>query len=139
MHHLFDTTADLVGNYNDISRFVRSDPEKDVYVFWRDWAPKDEPPSSAIAEIDDGELCHAPIGDVPIKSAWAWDAAKGVWVRPENPYPGMTLLLHVSAGMYSEEFGWMQDSKKAVNPVMPGKESIEKNDDDRKSYGNHLQ
>ena len=60
---LFDTSADLGGNEIDISRFVRSDQEKDVYVFWRDWAAKNEAPPVTIAEIDDGELCHAPISE----------------------------------------------------------------------------
>src|ERR1019366_4577560 len=52
---LFDTSADLGGNEIDISRFVRSDPERDVYVFWRDWEGKTPP--DKMAEIDDGELC----------------------------------------------------------------------------------
>jgi CRISPR-associated endonuclease/helicase Cas3 len=96
---LFDTSPDLGGNEIDISRFVRSDPERDVYVFWRDWEGKTPP--DKMPEIDEGELCPAPIGDLLPKMVWAWNAAEGKWARPETIYPGMTLLLHVSDGKYT--------------------------------------
>ena len=61
---LFDTSADLGGNEIDISRFVRSDPDRDVYVFWREWEDKDQAPPNDMAEIRDEELCPAPIWDL---------------------------------------------------------------------------
>ena len=136
---LFDTSSDLGGNEIDISRFVRSDPEKDAYVYWRDWAG-DTPPEK-MAEPDDGELCPAPIWDLPLKSvkAWAWNAAEGKWARPETIYPGMTLLLHVSEGKYTPDCGWMADSKAAVPPVVTAGAENEKNDDDRRSYVKYRQ
>jgi CRISPR-associated endonuclease/helicase Cas3 len=136
---LFDTSADLGGNDIDISRFVRSDREKDVYVFWRQWEGKDTPPPVKIAEIDDGELCPAPLWDVSPKAAWAWNSVEGVWVRPESIYPGMTLLLHVSEGKYTEDFGWQTESRETVKVLEPGDRAIEPNDDDSKSYGRYRQ
>jgi CRISPR-associated endonuclease/helicase Cas3 len=133
---LFDTSSDLGGNEIDISRFVRSDPERDVYVFWRHWegaTPND------ITEIDDGELCPAPIGDLLPKMVWAWNAAEGEWARPETIYPGMTLLLHVSEGKYSADYGWLPESKAAVVSLERGGPEIERNDDDRKTYAKYRQ
>ncbi len=136
---LFDTSADLGGNEIDISRFVRSDPERDVYMFWRDWEGKDTTPPEKMAEVEDGELCPAPIGDVPRKAVWAWNAAEGKWARPETIYPGMTLLLHVSEGKYTADYGWRLESKEAVVPLVSSGPVMEKNDDDRKTYGKHRQ
>lgn len=134
---LFDTSADLGGNEIDISRFVRTDPERDVYVFWRDWEGKK--PLDKMPEIDDGELCPAPIGDVSPKIAWAWNTVKGAWVRPETIYPGMTLLLHVSEGKYAPGYGWRPESKETVVPLVLSGPEIERNDEDRKSYVKYRQ
>jgi len=134
---LFDTSADLGGNEIDISRFVRSDPERDVYVFWRDWEGKTPP--DKMPEIDDGELCPAPIWDLSPKAAWAWNAAEGKWARPETIYPGMTLLLHVSEGKYTADHGWLPESKAAVVPLAQSGPAIEPNDDDRKTYVKYRQ
>src|ERR1035441_1364515 len=108
---LFDTSADLGGNEIDISRFVRSDPERDVYVYWRDWADKDKTPPKEMAEVDDGELCPAPTWEVSARTAWAWNAAEGEWARPETIYAGMTLLIHVSEGKYTADYGWRPGSE----------------------------
>jgi CRISPR-associated endonuclease/helicase Cas3 len=136
---LFDTSADLGGNEIDISRFVRSDPERNVYVFWRDWEGKDNTPPEKMAEVEDGELCPAPIGDVSSKTAWAWNAVEGEWSRPETIYPGMTLLLHVSEGKYTADYGWRLESKEAVVPLVLSGPAMEKNDDDRKTYVKYRQ
>jgi CRISPR-associated endonuclease/helicase Cas3 len=134
---LFDTSADLGGNEIDISRFVRSDPERDAYVFWRDWEGKIPP--DKMPEIDDGELCPAPIGDVPPKAVWAWNAVEGKWARPETIYPGMILLLHVSEGKYAPDYGWRPESKEAVVPLVSSGPVIEPNDDDRRTYVKYQQ
>lgn len=136
---LFDTSADLGGNEIDISRFVRSDPERDVYVFWRHWAGKDTPPPEKMAEVDDGELCPAPLWDVSPKMVWAWNAVEGEWSRPETIYPGMTLLLHVSEGKYTTDYGWRPESKEGVSPLVSSGHAMEKNDDDRKTYAKYRQ
>jgi CRISPR-associated endonuclease/helicase Cas3 len=136
---LFDTSADLGGNEIDISRFVRSDPERDVYVFWRDWAGKDKAPPEKMAEVDDGELCPAPTWEVSARTAWAWNAAEGEWARPETIYAGMTLLMHVSEGKYTADYGWRPGSKVAVEPLVASGPEMEKNDDDRKTYVKYRQ
>jgi CRISPR-associated endonuclease/helicase Cas3 len=133
---LFDTSSDLGGNEIDISRFVRSDPERNVYVFWRAWEGKTPP--DKMPEVDDGELCPAPIGDLP-KTVWVWNAAEGKWARPETIYPGMTLLLHVSEGKYSADYGWLPESKAPVLSLERGGSEIESNDDDRKTYVKYRQ
>ena len=136
---LFDTSPDLGGNEIDISRFVRSDPERDVYVFWRDWEGKDKRPPETMAEVNDGELCPAPIWNVSSKTAWAWNAVEGEWSHPETIYAGMTLLLHVSDGKYTTDYGWRPESKEAVVPLIAGGQAIERNDEDRKTYVKYRQ
>jgi CRISPR-associated endonuclease/helicase Cas3 len=135
---LFDTSTDLDGNDIDISRFVRSDSDRDVYVVWRDF---DAPPEN-LPEIDEGELCPAPIGDfdkIAAKVAWCWNSAKGKWERPDSVYPGLTLLMHVKEGKYTKDYGWSPDSKMAVMPLVKSDEEIEPNDDDRNSFRKYRQ
>jgi CRISPR-associated endonuclease/helicase Cas3 len=137
---LFDTSTDLDGNEIDISRFVRSDPDRDVYVVWRDWQG-DTPPEN-VPEIDEGELCPAPIGDfdkIAAKVAWCWNSATGKWVRPDPVYPGLTLLMHVKEGKYTKDYGWSPDSKAAVTPVAKSTTQIEPNDADPNSFRKYKQ
>jgi len=137
---LFDTSTDLDGNEIDISRFVRSDPDRDVYVVWRDW--QGEVPPENVREIDEGELCPAPIGDfdkIAAKVAWGWNSATGRWARPDPVYPGMTLLMHVKEGKYTKDYGWSPDSKVAVTPLTLSDTEIEANNADPNSFQMHRQ
>ena len=129
---LFDTSPDLGGNQIDISRFVRSDPDRDVYVAWRDWHG-DKPPDD-MEEISDGELCPAPIGDLDKVPVWCWNAARGEWVRPDSVYPGLTLLMSVRQGKYTKGYGWSADSKAAVTPVQNLGGVMDRHDADPKSF-----
>jgi CRISPR-associated endonuclease/helicase Cas3 len=79
------------------------------------------------------------IGDVSSKTAWAWNAVEGEWSRPETIYPGMTLLMHVSEGKYTTDYGWRLESKEAVVPLVLSGPAMEKNDDDRKTYVKYRQ
>lgn len=133
---LFDTSSDLGGNEIDISRFVRSDPDRNVYVFWRDWEGK--APPAQMTEVTDVELCPAPIDDLP-KSVWSWNAAEGEWERPETIYPGMTLLVHSSEGKYTKDYGWWPESAAAVVPLVKEGPAIEANDSDRKTFAKYRQ
>jgi CRISPR-associated endonuclease/helicase Cas3 len=111
---------------------VRSDQERDVYVLWREWDLKSEgPPEGA---IDEGELCPAPIEDLKKATAWAWDPVKGKWEQPETLFPGMTLLLHATAGKYTAAYGWSPDSKAPVTPVEAVPGEMEKADEDPRSW-----
>jgi CRISPR-associated endonuclease/helicase Cas3 len=57
---LFDTTPDLAGNQIDVSRFVRSGDETDVYVAWREWSIESAPTRTDLGCITDDELCPVP-------------------------------------------------------------------------------
>ena len=132
---LFDTSADLGGNGIDISRFVRSDQDRGVYVAWRDW--RGDAPAENMPEIDESELCPAPIGDfdkIAAKVAWCWNSAMGRWVRPDAVYPGLTLLLHVTEGKYTQDYGWSPDSKSAVPLLAASGPEIEPDDADVRSF-----
>jgi CRISPR-associated endonuclease/helicase Cas3 len=128
---LFDTSSDLGGNVIDISRFVRSGEDHDVYVLWREWDRKNGSPGE---ESNDSELCPVPIGEAP-QDALTWNAADGLWARPEKKiYPGMTLLLHTSEGKYTKEYGWSLDSKAPVPPVSEAATAVDRIDADPRSF-----
>jgi len=120
---LFGTDPDLAGGFTNVSQFVRdADRNVDVQVFWRDFSTKrtfrlNEP------QPHRDELCPVPffelrrfLGDKGV--AWEWNPEPtrsnplGGWERrrAKEIWPGMTLLLPVSAGGYSDELGWTGDS-----------------------------
>ena len=145
---LFDTSPDLAGNHIDISRFVRSGENRNVYVAWREWpgGATGDPPPEKLPDIEEAELCPVPIGDIRTFAAkhavWSWDALGGRWgrARAEEFYPGCALLVHVSEGGYTSESGWSPDSKTPVVPWEPsGREGAEPLDDDRKTFLNYRQ
>jgi CRISPR-associated endonuclease/helicase Cas3 len=118
---LFDTTPDLTGNQIDVSRFVRSGDETNLYVAWRSWEGE-EPDRRAFARQ---ELCPVPF--FPGRSefrdwlkkheAWTWNyARRGRWekIDPGRVYAGMRLLVRSEAGGYLPDRGWAPDSKAAV-------------------------
>ena len=122
---LFDTDPDLTGFDVDVSPFIRDAADTDLQVFWRDISTiGDEQPPRPLAE----ELCA-----IPISAARDWLKKAGkhkkdfVFVRdPQwrrgdkrlgtappgwarlggNPWPGLTLLVDVSAGGYKEDLGF---------------------------------
>ncbi|HEY7392285.1 MAG TPA: CRISPR-associated helicase Cas3', partial [Bryobacteraceae bacterium] len=136
---LFDTSSDLGGNQLDISRFVRSGEDTNVYVAWRDWEGE-KPPKEP--QIGDEELCPVPIGDakdLKQEARW-WNAVTSEWQHPETePFPGMVLLLHSSKGHYTPELGWSPESKERVEPVPGGVEPMEGLADERKSFASYRQ
>jgi CRISPR-associated endonuclease/helicase Cas3 len=137
---LFDTSPDLGGNEIDISRFIRSGLERDVYVAWRDW--RGEVPPDDMPEIEECELCPAPISDLKEaagKRTWRWDARAGRWMRPEAVYPGLTLLMHASEGMYTPDLGWQAESKARVEPVAGEGPELESLADERRSLASSRQ
>ncbi len=139
---LFDTSSDLGGNEIDISRFVRSGEDRDVYVAWRAWGGGGAP--EGLLDIDESELCSAPIGDVKELSKkiafWSWDALAAQWIRPVAIYPGLTLVMHVSEGKYTRDLGWSPESTGSVEPIRPmGGEAPEAMKDERKSFVSYRQ
>jgi CRISPR-associated endonuclease/helicase Cas3 len=142
---LFDTSSDLGGNEVDISRFVRSSGDRDVYVAWRDWPDggRGQEPLAEMKEIEEAELCPAPIGylrEIAKESAWCWNAVATKWERPRVVYPGLTLLMHTSEGRYSAELGWSPESGAPVTSLEPSSgPTAEGQDDDRKSFVSYRQ
>lgn len=110
---LFGTDPDLAGGFTNISQFVRDDDRNvDVQVFWRDFSTKvgrglDEP------QPHRDELCRVPFFELrrflgSKGAAWEWTPEWSRWERRRDReiWPGMTLLLPLSAGGYSDELGW---------------------------------
>jgi CRISPR-associated endonuclease/helicase Cas3 len=128
---LFDTAPDLSGNNIDVQRFVRGDdPDTDVQVFWRDMAADKNWGDSPERK----ELCNVPVGSARAFlqkekiDGFLWDHLDGRWRRVRDPAreirPGVTILLPVTAGGYSER-GWDPDSKAPVLPLPPERKKKE--------------
>ncbi len=119
---LFDTSPDLSGADTDISRFIRSDDQRDVSVFWAEVADDDPPPE--LQPLRQG-LCSIPVGKVDkwlfkngrLKEnhrAWYWDYVDSRWyrLRPGYTYPGLSLLVSDDTGGYNPETGFTGKRKK---------------------------
>lgn len=132
---LFDTTPDLSGYDLDVSRFIRSEQDRDVFLAWRlgEPATKDDAPSR-------DELCSAPIHEVKTflqkKTAWTWDALAGEWTRAsaESLRPGMVLVLLARDGGYDVARGLDLKSKKEVPTLQLVAACEEGNDDDPRTF-----
>lgn len=139
---LFDTSADLGGNQLDISRFVRSGEDRDVYVAWWNWTGSSPPPN----EVMESELCPVPVGELKVdkkaaRRVWFWNAAASAWERPDpdSIYPGMVVLLHSTEGKYTPELGWSRDSKTPVPEAERGATAAEGMIDERRSWVTYRQ
>jgi len=124
---LFDTTPDLSGADIDISRFIRSDDERDLRVFWAEVPGKTSPPD--LKPTRDA-LCAVPFlkardwlcgkesgtNKAPrLKEgmrAWVWDYQDGAWrtVERRDLYPGQTVLVAAQCGGYDSQRGWWPDT-----------------------------
>lgn len=134
---LFDTDPDLTGFDVDISPYVRDAADTDVHVFWRDVKAlaNETKPVRAARE----ELCAVSIG-----RAKAWVEAlrkrkrpvhvpdplwrKGERARADTPpgwrrldgepWPGVTLLVDISAGGYDPAVGFVGEASQGqVTPI----------------------
>lgn len=111
---LFDTSTDLAGHDIDISSFIRETDETDVAIAWRDWAEPKLPDD--MGAIQQQELCRVSIGrardffsKLKNHKAWVRDGWRG-WKEAATLSPGMTLLLHCSAGGYDPKLGFTGDT-----------------------------
>ena len=137
---LFDTTPDLSGYDLDVSRFIRSEQDRDVLLAWRSSEPvtKDDAPGR-------DELCSAPIHEVKDflqkKTAWTWNALAGEWTRAsaETLRPGMALVLLAKDGGYDATRGLDLKAGKAVVTVPLSASSEEGNDDDPRTFLRYTQ
>ena len=128
---LFDTTPDLAGNHIDVSRFVRSGDETNVYVAWRNWPEKEAPPRRGFLTDELCPVSYFPAGGKDVRElrdllkrsggGWIWNYTKrGRWekINWQDPiYAGMRLLLRSDAGGYDPDHGWTPDGKQPVAPT----------------------
>lgn len=137
---LFDTTPDLAGNHIDVSRFVRSGEETNVFVAWRKW----EGDTPGPARLSDRELCPVARGEelkalIKKHGAWFWDfTGNGKWVpftTDERLYPGMRILFHSATGGYTAQRGWSPHSAAPVKSVDPAVGEEDSADRDNRSFG----
>ncbi len=109
---LFGTEADMSGGFTDVSQFVRSaDRNVDLQVFWREL--KNSSPAADESWPLRVELCSLPVyelrrlvgGKFP---AYEWNPESRAWEsrRSKEIQPGMTLLLPLTNGCYSDQLGW---------------------------------
>ena len=124
---LFDTSPDLSGADLDVSRFIRSGEERDVYVCWVDEDHIDSDTRAPTPDIQPlrGGLCPVPVYRVHkwlfqsgrLKdgcSAWYWDYLGGAWqtLRPEGCYPGQVILVVAGYGGYTPDRGFTGEKRK---------------------------
>lgn len=133
LEDLFDTDPDLTGFDVDVSQYIRQPNDTDVRVVWRDFDTKNGPESELAPQKD--ELCAAPISGVrtwltrlrsrgyrayrldPLAKR-AGSQEKRAWILLEgDPWPGLVLLVHHSAGGYLPERGFDPSSKQIVEVV----------------------
>ena len=129
---LFDTTPDLTGADLDIGRFIRSDSERDLHIFWID-VPKDLNKSwqpDANRRPHRRELCAVPFEKArgwlcdkdklkKDKQAWVWDWLDGEWRTATRGQllPGRIVCVANSCGGYDLRCGFNPESKETVSVV----------------------
>jgi CRISPR-associated endonuclease/helicase Cas3 len=132
---LFDTTPDLAGHDLDIARYIRDGEDTDVQVFWRDCGQNPNQPLQA--EPAAAELCRVSLprfrdfldklakfesraaGIKP--QAFTWNPLVEEWQPARTARAGGTYLLHVKAGGYSPDLGWVGAAQlgQPVEPLPP--------------------
>lgn len=137
---LFDTSTDLAGHDIDISSFIREADETDVALVWRDWS--DLRPPEDMDALQQQELCRVSIGRASVGRAreffdrlkkqnqkvWVRDSLRG-WQEATTLCPGMTLLLHCSAGGYDPDLGFTGSTPHT--PAVELEQRISPDQDDR--------
>ena len=132
---LYDTDPDLTGFDVDVSPYVRDAEDTDVQVFWRDFDRSEGPVGQPPPRRE--ELCSVPIGQArdwlkkvrekqrlrPYQADPQARRSRGTsrhtaWVPLDSPpWPGLVLMLHVSAGGYSSATGFDPAETAPVVPV----------------------
>lgn len=152
---LFDTTPDLSGYDLDVSRFIRTEDDRDVMVAWRDLGGA-APRGKARPERD--ELCSVPVGEISalLKStkkgrtpleAWSWNSVDGDWQafnarNADQLRPGMTFWLDCQTGAYDIRRGWDPESAEPVPEVESKRDRREDEEalaDDPQSFRRYTQ
>jgi CRISPR-associated endonuclease/helicase Cas3 len=110
----FDSDANLSLGFTDVSPFVRGlDSDTDVYVLWRDSWPQLTGKPDFLPDYQRDEVCPVPVGKARaarhvLEQGWLWRGKESGWisVRESDLFPGMTILLPLSAGGYDNVAGW---------------------------------
>jgi len=117
VYGLFSTEPDLAGGFTDISPFIRTtDLSADVSVYWREFKDR---PAEEMPAPGRNELLNIPsfiLGQFlqeSGQSAFLWNEETEEWdtIKRNAVVPGMTLLLPINAGGYSDEKGWTGNSR----------------------------
>jgi CRISPR-associated endonuclease/helicase Cas3 len=145
---LFDTTSDLSGYDLDVSRFIRSENDRDLLIAWR----KEYPPRTKDDAPSREELCSAPIHEIntlvkPAKKgrikfdAVTWHSLQGEWsaVTADELRPGMILVANAASGGYDMLRGWDPNSEKPVIEVTEEHGEEEGNDDEPRTFLKYTQ
>jgi CRISPR-associated endonuclease/helicase Cas3 len=153
---LFDTTPDLTGGDLDVSRFIRTGDERDVYVFWPELEKNAAPPAKR--KPGRRELCAVPFlqarnwlcGEETKTNrkpklrggmrAWVWDWLSGKWTTAGRASltPGRIVCVAADCGGYLSHVGFEAKSAITVPPIPAPKVSeesavLEESDDQQDS------
>ncbi len=135
LERLFDTTPRFCEADVDVSRWIHSSEESNLYVFWAPVAGGRNPGSGLRPSGD--ALCAVPVSaaqtwlcgnadKTPKGSrlkekmrAWVWDRAGGKWrrARRQDLNPGQTVLVAADCGGYDPEKGWWPAGQAVVPAV----------------------
>ncbi len=131
---LYDTDPDLTGFDVDVSSYVRDAEDTDIRVFWRDFDRSEGPLGQPVPRRE--ELCAVPIGPArdwlkkvrekqrlrayradPQAQRRDRSSRSTAWIPLDAvPWPGLVLMLHVTAGGYSPATGF---DPAVTEPVVP--------------------
>ena len=131
---LYDTDPDLTGFDVDVSPYVRDTEDTDIHVFWRDF-DRSEGPLAQPPPLRE-ELCAVPIGQArdwlkkvrdkqrlrayqanPQAQRRGVGTGPAAWVPLDaDPWPGLVLMVHVTAGGYAPAIGF---DPAVTTPVVP--------------------
>ena len=132
---LYDTDPDLTGFDVDVSPYVRDAEDTDIHVFWRDFDRSEGPLAQPLPLRE--ELCAVPIGQArdwlkkvrdkqrmrpyqadPQAQRRGSGTRHTAWVPLDAaPWPGLVLMLHVTAGGYSTATGFDPAVTARVVPI----------------------
>lgn len=124
---LFDTTPDLAGLDIDVGRYIRDGEDRDVQVYWREFAKDAKSPDEDIVP-QRRELVRVPLHafrkfydkNKAEGGIWLWNVLDGEWqrLRLDRLAPGQVYLIDVALGGYSAALGWTGEKSKESFPIL---------------------
>lgn len=140
VHGLFSTEPDVFGGFTDVSAWVRgADKNADVTVFWREFDARKGPGKADALTgpaFDAAEGCAVAIHHfrefLGKGRALVWNERSEQWqsIWPSDVCPGMVVMLPRTAGGYSEQLGWTEQTNDKLSAAeLPGRFSDTFDDD----------